>query len=71
MRNAHKSRKPEEPRQLRRRNLRFEDNIKVNLKEVGSAAAGWIHVAEICAAEMKYATVKYGTVYRMLKLRIQ
>jgi hypothetical protein len=48
MRNTHKIlvRKPEGKRPLRRPGLRWEDNIRMDLKEIGWEGAGWIHLAK-------------------------
>jgi hypothetical protein len=38
-------RKPEGKRSLRRPRLRWEDNIKMDLGEIGLEGVDWIHVA--------------------------
>ena len=38
--------KPERERQLGRRRRRWEDNIKIDLQEVGCGGIGWIDVAQ-------------------------
>jgi hypothetical protein len=38
--------RPEGKRQLRRHRLRWEDNIKIDLQEVGWRGMNWIGVAE-------------------------
>ena len=40
-------RKPEGKRQLRRRRHRWEDNIKMDLQEVGCGGMDWIDLAHI------------------------
>jgi hypothetical protein len=37
--------KPEEKRPLRRPRRRWEDNIKMDLKEIGRHCMEWIHLA--------------------------
>jgi len=38
--------KPEGKRPLGRTRLRWEDNIKMNLKKVGRGGMDWIHLAQ-------------------------
>jgi hypothetical protein len=38
--------KPEERRPLGRPRRRWEDNIKVDLEEIGFGDVGWIHLAQ-------------------------
>jgi hypothetical protein len=48
MRNVYRSsvRKPEGKRPLERARHRWEDNIKMNLKEIGCENMDWIHLGE-------------------------
>jgi hypothetical protein len=48
MRNAYSSflRKPGEERPLVRRRCRWEDNIRMDLREIGWEVVVWIHVAQ-------------------------
>jgi hypothetical protein len=48
MRNAYSNMvgKPEEKRQLGRRTCRWEDNIRMDLRERGWEFADWIHLAQ-------------------------
>jgi hypothetical protein len=36
--------KPEGKRRLGRRRCRWEDNIKIDLREMGSRGVGWMHL---------------------------
>jgi hypothetical protein len=38
--------KPEEKRPLGRHRLRWDDNIKINLRETGWCSMDWIHLAQ-------------------------
>jgi hypothetical protein len=38
--------RPEGKRPLGRRKLRWEDNIKMNLREIGIDGSNWIHLAQ-------------------------
>jgi hypothetical protein len=38
--------KPEEKRPLGRPRCRWEDNIKMHLREIGSGSRDWIHLAQ-------------------------
>ena len=38
--------KPEEKRQLRRPKLRWEDNVKTDLQEVGGVCGDWMELAQ-------------------------
>jgi hypothetical protein len=66
-----KVRKPEGKRPRRRRRCRYEDNIKMNSKELGSEGVNWIHLAKPYVPVMEGATGTYGTVNRVLKRRVQ
>jgi hypothetical protein len=48
MRNAYKIlvAKPEEKRPLRRPRCRWENHIRINLREIGWEGVNWIHLAQ-------------------------
>jgi hypothetical protein len=39
--------KPEEPITLKRSGFKFDDNIKVNVKEIGFCVVYWIELAQL------------------------